>query len=303
MEPISPVLAERILQNAPRERDPRYFRTWQRVSLALQRALRSWISERYFLDSRRFEDRDAAYPILVYAACRLCHGRPKTEFTYDVADTRTVTSAMHNIGATLKLILEPVEKRLREEDKNELGRRYSVIWRQDILREVRRRPKTLITLLASEANMIDAVIDFGTSGDPRRFSRLSKAALRTVLGDDLRDLVPRVLEESDRVLAELKASGFPNLIDARIAHRDDAISARRPDFRIGGEEDRDDRNADGCSQVSDSGIISDVHTRRSEPAGELIKVVVSDSVLERIFGSGNPLHRAVQSAGDSSEIF
>ena len=302
MELISPVLAERILQNAPRERHPRYFRTWQRVSLALQRALRKWIPERYFLDSRRFEDRDAAYPMLVYAACRLCYGRPRTEFTYDVADPRAVSSAMHNIGSTLKLVLELVEKRLRDEDKNELGRRYSVIWRQDILREVKKKPKMLITLLATEANVIDAVIDFGTSGDPRRFSRFSKAALRSVLGDDLLDLVPRVLEESDRVLAELKASGFSNLLDFRIAHGDDAISARRPDLWIGGEKDRDDRNADGGGQVSDPGIVADVDARGCEPAGELIKVVISDSVLERIFGSGNPLHRAAQGAGDGPKM-
>ncbi len=303
MDPISSVLAERILENAPRERDPRFFRTWQRVSLALQRVMRQWIPERYFLDARRFEDREAAYPVLVYAACRPCYGRPKTEFTYDIADPRTITSAMHNIGVTLRSVLEPVEQRLRDAGKIDLSRRYSAVWRQDILRDVKKRPKTLIALLAAESNIIDAIIDFGTSGDFRRYSRISNGALRTLLGEDQRDLAPRIFEQASRVLAEIKASGFGNLAGVRIAQNHHALAARSPNFGIGGEEDRDDRNADSRGEMCDAGIVADIDARSGEPAGELIKVIVSDSVLERIFGSGDPTHRALQCAGDRSEFF
>ena len=62
--------------NAPDELQQRYFQTWQVVSQALQKALRKWIPETYFGDPARYEDRDAAYPILVYAASRPCRGRP-----------------------------------------------------------------------------------------------------------------------------------------------------------------------------------------------------------------------------------
>lgn len=71
---------------APGERDSNYFWTWQRVSLALQRWMRDGIARIYFEDLARYEDRPAAYPVIVYQASRLCHGRPRTEFTYDLRD-------------------------------------------------------------------------------------------------------------------------------------------------------------------------------------------------------------------------
>ena len=79
--------------NAPDELQPRYFQTWQGVSLALQKALRTWIPEIYFRDPARYEDRDAAFPLLVYAASRPCRGRPRTEFTYDVVDPQVLPNA------------------------------------------------------------------------------------------------------------------------------------------------------------------------------------------------------------------
>jgi hypothetical protein len=63
---------------APDESHAEYFRTWQAVSLAVQKALRCWIPEIYFGDPARYEDRDAAFPLLVYAASRPCRGRPRT---------------------------------------------------------------------------------------------------------------------------------------------------------------------------------------------------------------------------------
>ena len=110
MESVDRTLIQRILQNAPRERDRHYFRIWQRVSLALQRSLRARIFEEYFKELIRFEDRSGAYQVLVYASSRPCYGRPKTEFTYDIADPSILGSTMHNIGMTLKLLLLQVEK-------------------------------------------------------------------------------------------------------------------------------------------------------------------------------------------------
>src|SRR5581483_3758230 len=188
IERISPALVEEILRNAPRERDPRYFRIWQRVSLALQRALREWIPECHFENLAQYEDRETAQQVLLYAASRPCYGRPKTEFTYDVADPRTVDSSLYNIGVALRIVLDPVEQRLREAGLLELSRRYSHIWRQDILRSAKSRRRILTTLLASDAKLIDAVIDLGTSGDVRRFLRASNMTLRHLLGQDMRGL-------------------------------------------------------------------------------------------------------------------
>ena len=58
-------------KSAPGECNPRYFQMWQRVSVALQKALRSWIPQRYFQHAALYQDRDAAYPMVVYEASRV----------------------------------------------------------------------------------------------------------------------------------------------------------------------------------------------------------------------------------------
>jgi hypothetical protein len=232
------VLTNDIMRKAPRERDPRYFRIWQRVSLALQRVLRDWILERYFLDSARFADRDAAYPVVVYAACRLSYGRPKTEFTFDVADPALLASALHNVGMSLKLVLDPIEKRLREAGMAELARRYSAVWRQDILRAVKSKPKPFIGLLAAEEKLVNAVIDLGTAGDIRRFNRAANAALRNIANvvgqEETRDLARVALEETIRVLSDEQSRGVENLIDAGISEGDHARAPGSPHCGVGG---------------------------------------------------------------------
>src|SRR5579871_2548998 len=301
-ETTSLVLANEIMCKSPRERDPRYFRTWQRVSLALQRALRAWISERCLQDVVRFQDRDAAYPILVYAACRLSYGRPKTEFTFDVADPGVLASALHNIGMSLKLVLEPVEKRLHAAGMSELARRYTAVWRQDILRTVKNKSKPLIALLAAEAKLVDGVIDLGTSGDIRRFNRTANAALRNVAGEDMRDLIDLVLKEAIRVLTEEQPCGVDNLVDVGVAQHDHAPAAGSPHRGVGGKENSDHRDSHRGSQMTDPRIVSDVQPAAGEPSGQIIEVVVSDRAIEVVFGARDPFDGASQLAGDCAEI-
>jgi hypothetical protein len=300
MSDISP-LTEWILENAPRERDPRYFRCWQRVSLNHQGVLREAIVDGYFHNASRFDDREIANSVLVYSACRLCYGRPRTEFTFDLADPRLIPSATYNIGTAFKQVLETVSMRLRELGKKELSGRYSAIWAQDILRSVRARPRVLLSLLACESQVIDAIIDLGTSGDVRRFHRTSKAALRSVLGNDMQHLIEPLLEQTGRILEGLRAEHLNNLLHRGLHERDRAFAAWRPYARVRGAENGDDGNADGSRQMRDAAIVPQISPRASEPAGELIKVIVSDSILEQIFGSGNPSHLA-DLASDGSKV-
>ena len=281
-------IIDEITRLGPRERDPRYFRTWQRVSLALQRVMREWIPERHFRELRRFEDRDVAYQVLVYAAARLFYSRSKTEFTYDVAEPNVPQSAMYNIGIPLRLALEPAEVRLRKAGLKELSRRYSRAWREDILRMVEQRPRTLIALLAAEAKLIDSIIDLGTSGDLPRFIRTSNAAMRRVLRQDMRDLIRPALEEARKVLTEQAKSGFDQTLDTGVFEHQNLFGARRPECRVGGQENGDRRDSDSGRQMRDSGVIADVERGGGEPAGKVVEVVVPDSVLDSIIRSCDP---------------
>ena len=196
-------------KDAPNECHPRYFQAWQRVSMALQKAVRAWVPERYFTIVERYEDRDAAYSMVVYEACRVCYGRPRTEFTYDVADPETLPGACRMIGRAMQTVLAPIEKRLYQAGKIALSHRYAPVWHQDILAAVRKRPKRLVGLLADEAMLINALIDLGTERNVEavnRFSKAANAALRNVYGEDMRALGVRALEETTKVLTDFHAS-------------------------------------------------------------------------------------------------
>ena len=189
---------------APPERHPAYFRTWQAVSLAAQKALRCWIPENYFRDPARYEDRDAAFPLLVYAASRPCRGRPRTEFTYDVADAEVLPRALHQIGASLQSVLETVERGLHDCGRPALARRYAPRWHQDVLRAVQIKPRPLLGLLGDEAAVVNALVGLGSGRKMQAvkpFARSASMALRTMYGEDLRPLAFRLLEEATRTLA------------------------------------------------------------------------------------------------------
>ncbi len=71
---------------APSANHPDHFALWQSVSMTIQSSLRAWIPEKYFRDIERYEERRTAHPMLVYQAARVCHGHPRSEFTYAFHD-------------------------------------------------------------------------------------------------------------------------------------------------------------------------------------------------------------------------
>jgi len=197
-------------RNTPQERDARYFPVWQQTSLALQTAMRKWIPEMYFRNTARYEDRDGAYPLIVYQASRLCFGRARTEFTYDVADPQTLPAALRMIGQALRRILAGVETTLRESGRPQLARRYAPVWHEDILNAVQKRPKRLLELLGDEAALINAVIDLGTNrrmDAVKPFAKAASGALRNLYREDMRVLALRALEEATGVLTRLVTAG------------------------------------------------------------------------------------------------
>lgn len=244
-----------------------------------------------------------AYQFLVYAACRPCYGRPRTEFTFDVADPGTLDSALHNIGRSLAVVLAAVERRLCEAGFPELGRRYAPIWRQDIMRIVKNKPRRLIALLASEAKVVEAVIDLGTAGNVLRFTRAAGSALRNISGEDMRDLAGRAVDETIRILSEHSDGSVEHVADGGIFENHCVLAAGSPDGRVGREENGDAWHAGGCGQMSDPGIIADVDASRREPAGQIVEVAEPDRVFENILGTGDPLHGDMEPVSDGSEVF
>lgn len=192
---------------APADRDPRYFRAWQDVSLALQSFLRHSIAEEYFRDVQRYEHREAAYPVLVYGVSRLFYGRAPAEFTYDLRDypenQDTLITSWKMTGQGLQRALAEVEQRLYRAGMPALARRYAPLWYEDVMVAVRKKPGAYVDLLAKESAFINAVIDLGTQRSVAavsRFARMANRSLRGVCGMDLRKLGLAALEEATQVL-------------------------------------------------------------------------------------------------------
>ncbi|MGD1093363.1 MAG: hypothetical protein ABSB35_15405 [Bryobacteraceae bacterium] len=187
----------------PAETDQQYFRTWQRLSVHLQKEIRPWVSERYFRDIARTEDRDSGYPTVLYAACRPCYGRRPADFTYDVADPSTLPAAWRTIGRALRIELARVVQQIDGVAPPPLVRRYAPVWHQDILLAVQKKPRRLISLLACEAALINTLIDWGTirtAGAEKRFAKTLATAARAFELADPAELRIKVLKETERAL-------------------------------------------------------------------------------------------------------
>jgi hypothetical protein len=297
---ILSILSRDPWKATPPERDPLYFRTWQRTSVALQKALRQWIPDLYFRDITRFEDRDTAYQLIVYAASRPYYGQARTEFTFDMADPGALPAALRSIGHATQGVLMPVEQRLRVGRRPDVARHYMPVWYQDILIAVKKKPKILMRILADEARLINAVIDLGTSRDAAsvsRFLRVAAAVLRIFLGEDMRQLIPMLLDVAAQVLTEILAErnrppgGLDNLLDTGTFHDHHAPAARRPDRRVRDEKDRNNRRPNGGSQVGDAGIVADINPGGGEPASELVQIDNAHRLVQYFLGAGAPLDR------------
>ena len=263
--------------NAPTERDPGYFRAWQRVSLALQRWLRDAVADAYFEDLAAFENRVAAYPVIVYQASRLCHGRPRTEFTYDLRDypecSTTLMTSWKLTGRAIQTVLSRIEQRLNDAGMTELAHRYAPVWHHDVLAAVKKKPKPYVDLLMAEAAVINAAIDLGTERSVEaayRFGKIVHLNLRKLYGMDLQNLGVGTLEEATRVLAQCHASCLDDVSYTGAVENGDVGAAGSPDAWIAGQEDGDNGRAHGGRQMRDAGVVADIDASRRDPAGQLV---------------------------------
>jgi|SRR5579863_248515 len=193
--------------DAPSGGHPDHFPVWRTVSITLQSSLRAWIPEKYFRDIAVYEDRRKAYPMLVYQAARVCHGRPRGEFTYAFHDypacRLTLALSLKMNGRNLQTILESVEQRLNAAGMPELARRYAPVWYEDVVVAARQKPKPFLALLGAESAFINALMELSLDRTPtgvHSFSKVANQALRRVYGMDLRPMGVRALELATEVL-------------------------------------------------------------------------------------------------------
>jgi hypothetical protein len=238
-----------VAADAPPERDRRHFRAWQRVSVEVQREVRSLAVKTYFAHEwHAAADLDRAFTIVVYSSCQPCYGRRPMEFTYDICALATLTTPLRLVGRSLQARLVEISTDLQADPR--MQRRFAPVWHVDILNAVKKKPRELIELLAREATMIEALIDLGTMRDGKTTRRFVKSAVAVarMLGIDSRTLQDLVL-----------GTGAKNLVDGGTFENDDVAASGSPDAGIGGDEDGHHGSTDGRSQVADAGVVADIH--------------------------------------------
>jgi hypothetical protein len=233
---------------APPERDARYFRAWQRVSVQVQRAVREFAAKSFFAEEWRVAlNQDRAFTLVVYSSCHPCYGRRPMDFTYDIGDLVTLSSVLRLIGRGMQTRLAEVSAGIEFDPR--LKRRFLPVWHMDILKAVKTKPRLLIETLAREGEMINTLIELGTTNTVRNQRRFLKCTVS----------MARLLEVDSSVLQELVLrTGAENLIAGRVFEDGHLGSPGSPDTGIGGNENRDDGSAHRGGQVADAGVVPDI---------------------------------------------
>jgi hypothetical protein len=233
---------------APQECDAGHFRIWQKMSLQLQREIRSLAARNFFADERRpAANLDLAYTMVVYWSCQPFYGRRPLEFTYDIGDVVTLSTVLRLIGRGMQVRLKAISQGIQSDQR--LKRRFLPVWYLDILKAVKQKPRTFIEMLAREAIMISSLIELGATGSERTARRFVKntESLGRILGLDstfLQDLVLR--------------TGIEHLSHGRILKDRDKAAPGSPDARIGGDKNGNHGNTHSGRQVTNPGIVSDI---------------------------------------------
>jgi hypothetical protein len=238
-----------VATGTPLERDARHFRTWQRVSVQVQREVRSLAAQTFFTEQwRAVVNLDRAFTMVVYSSCQPCYGHRPMDFTYDICELAMLSTPLRLIGRNMQARLAQISAQFAGDTR--LKRRFLPVWHGDILQAVKNKPRTLIEMLAREASMTAALIDFGTRRDVRSGRRFTKTLERAarVLGINSAALQDAVLR-----------AAIENLGHAGAFEDGDMIAAGSPDAWIGRHENRNDRRAHGRGQMADAGIVPDVH--------------------------------------------
>jgi len=241
-----------LASGTPPERDARHFRTWQRVSVQVQREVRALAARNFFADQwRAAVNLDHAFTMVVYSSCQPCYGRRPAEFAYDICDLATLSTPLRLIGRNMQARLAQISGSFQGDPR--LKRRFLPVWHADLLRAVKQRPRTLIEMLAREASMTAALIDLGIRRDARAEKRFVKAVERAarILGLD-----SSLLQDS------MLRTAIENLDGSGIVEDGDMVAPGSPDAGIGGDENRNDRSPDGGGQMADPGIVPDIYACR-----------------------------------------
>ncbi|HWR50007.1 MAG TPA: hypothetical protein VN428_02800 [Bryobacteraceae bacterium] len=146
---------------APRDKDPAFFPVWAAVSIALQQTLRRWLPYAWFSDIRRYDNLNAAWPLMVYQCTRPYPSKPPAEFTYDIMEAGRLRIARQSTGRALKVEMKRAGEILAAAGKRRTAKFYLEMRPEAVLSSVEKQPLNFNSLIQADTTFVNAVIDLG----------------------------------------------------------------------------------------------------------------------------------------------
>lgn len=215
-------LAE-IWAAAPGDRHPNFLRLAQRVSVALQEALRLWLPYLHFEDPARYEEVEDAACVLTYAACRPFTPQNRQVYSFDVLDSDTPRAVLYSVKRGLPPILNRIETALVAARPG-AAKPYA-LWRMDkLLAFYERKHHPVHSILVAERDLIELFLKrksaiAGEKSEAAWQVLLDRRMRKFLFKKDFRFLMPLLEVEAARAAAEVAGidCGFRASLSANFA--------------------------------------------------------------------------------------
>jgi hypothetical protein len=146
---------------APGERDAAFSDVYPRVSVAVQRSLRTWLPRMFFTSLERYRILEKAFPLLVYSSSPPYVGVSKYDFTYDIFSEDSMALFFRRVARQLPKQLSRVHAVLQQAGDRKIVAHFHPVRVQEVLRSVQDKPKYLLGLLAADAFLVNAFVNLG----------------------------------------------------------------------------------------------------------------------------------------------
>jgi len=150
--------------DVPSERESIFFEAFRPVSTAVQAMLRTWLPASWFAELKQYRNITTAYPLLVYAATKPFHGRPRGQYTYDDLDDALVSRAFRSAARRLPRMLDVIHDRLVAAGDERTAAFYLSKETASVIAFVQRRRSLFDALLRSDTILVNQVADLAFTG-------------------------------------------------------------------------------------------------------------------------------------------
>ena len=127
-----------------------------RVSIQLQKTLRSWLRLHWLADLENLEDTAKSAQLLAYLACKPFYPRAKDAYAYDLLDDWSTAAIDRSIRADMPDVLSSASGLLRIHGRHDLADFYDPSHTSWFVSEIEKHGRLFYDLLARESRIVHA---------------------------------------------------------------------------------------------------------------------------------------------------